>query len=102
MHPGRMSVYHLHARAVEGPLDALRRDEVRTAQTDDAAEAESWARAQLRDGFTVWIYDHGHGPRLSGASDHRLIGRYRPAPPGTTDALPVARDVELVHATRRR
>ncbi len=96
-----MSVYHLHARALEGPLGAPRRDEVRAAQTDDAAEAESWARARLHDGFTVWIYDHGPGARLAGASDHRLIARYRPSTPAATDGLPVARDVELVHGARR-
>jgi hypothetical protein len=73
-----VSLYHLHARALEGPLDAPRRDEVRVWQTDDVDEAESWTRRQVTAGFTVWVYDHGRSTRLVGASDFRLIAHYRP------------------------
>ncbi|WP_214405698.1 hypothetical protein [Pseudonocardia lacus] len=86
-----MSLYHLHARALEGPLDAPRRDEVRVSQTDDADEADRWTRSQLDEGFTVWVYDHGRRSRLIGASDFRLIGHYRPRaarPPLTRHPAP--------------
>ena len=86
-----MSLYHLHARALEGPLDAPVRDEVRVSQTDDADEAERWAHLQLDEGFTVWAYDHGRSSRLVGASDFRLIGHYRPRaarPPLTRHPAP--------------
>jgi hypothetical protein len=79
-----VSRYHLHARALEGPLQAPLRDEVHVTQTDDADEAESWAHTQVDEGFTVWVYDHGHHVRVSGASDYRLIAHYRPA----TDSAP--------------
>jgi hypothetical protein len=86
-----VSLYHLHARALEGPLDAPLRDEVRVSQTDDADEAESWTGCQLDEGFTVWIYDHGRSSRLIGASDFRLIAHYRPTaarPPLTRHPAP--------------
>lgn len=82
-----MSLYHLHARAIEGPLGALRRDEVRAWHTDEVAEAEAWIHRQLAEGFTVWVYDHGHSARLIGASDWRLIGHYRPRADGAMPAL---------------
>jgi hypothetical protein len=84
-----VSRYHLHARALEGPLEAPRRDEVRVSQTDDAEDAEVWAHDQVAEGFTVWVYDHGHPARVTGASDYRLIAQYRPAAggkPGTGPA----------------
>jgi hypothetical protein len=86
-----VSLYHLHARALEGPLDAPLRDEVRVSQTDDADVAESWTHDQLDQGFTVWVYDHGRSSRLIGASDFRLIAHYRPKaarPPLTRHPAP--------------
>ncbi len=95
-----MSRYHLHARALEGPLQAPRRDEVRVTQTDDADEAETWAHGQVDNGFTVWVYDHGHQVRVTGASDYRLIAHYRP-PTGATPSSGPARIPRMPPAARR-
>jgi hypothetical protein len=95
-----VSRYHLHARALEGPLRAPRRDEVRVTQTDDADEAETWAHDQADDGFSVWVYDHGHQVRVAGASDYRLIAHYRPAS-GATPASDPARIPRMPRAARR-
>jgi hypothetical protein len=95
-----VSRYHLHARALEGPLQAPRRDEVRVAQADDPDEAEAWAHRRVDEGFTVWVYDHGSPSRLSGASDYRLIAHYRPDGAGAPSAAP-GRIPRAPHAGRR-
>ena len=95
-----MSRFHLHARALEGPLQAPRRDELRVTQTDDADEAEAWARSQADAGFSVWVYDHGHQVRVTGASDYRLIAHYRPTAGTTPDSGP-ARIPRMPRAARR-
>ncbi len=74
-----MSTYHLKARIMVGPPAALERDEVRLHETDSWDDAQTWFRQQLADGFTVWIYDHGHVPLVHGASDYRAIAHERPA-----------------------
>ncbi|MGI9003112.1 MAG: hypothetical protein ACR2GH_15885 [Pseudonocardia sp.] len=74
-----MSTYHLKARILVGPLSARERDEVRLHETDNWEYAQTWLRKQLADGFTAWIYDHGHVPRVHGASDYRVIAHERPA-----------------------
>lgn len=73
-----MSTYHLHAHILVGPLAAADRDEVCISETDSWDDARTWSREQLADGFTVWIYDHGHFPLISGASDYRVIAHERP------------------------
>jgi hypothetical protein len=83
-----VSRYHLHARALEGPLQAPRRDEVRVAAADDPDEAETWARRRVAEGFTVWVYDHGHPNRVSGACDYRLIAHYRRTGDAAVGAAP--------------
>jgi hypothetical protein len=95
-----VSRYHLHARALEGPLQRPLRDEVRVAQADDPDEAETWAHRHVDEGFSVWVYDHGHSTRLTGASDYRLIAHYRPAGDGTPGAAP-ARIPRTPRAARR-
>jgi hypothetical protein len=83
-----VSRFHLHARALEGPLQAPLRDEVRVAQADDPDEAEAWAHRYVDEGFTVWVYDHGTPARLRGASDYRLVAHYRPAGDTAPSAAP--------------
>ncbi|WP_169736808.1 hypothetical protein [Pseudonocardia spinosispora] len=73
-----MSAYHLHARLHEGPLGRPVRNELQMHNTDDLAEVELTAKALASDGFTVWIYDHGHGDVCAGASDYRLILLFTP------------------------
>lgn len=84
-----MSTYHLHARLFEGPLAAPRRDERRVSETDSRTEADAWARAQVAEGFTVWIYDHGRVPGIAGASDFRTVAHLQPA--SRTSRTPAAR-----------
>ena len=83
-----MSRYHVHARALEGPLQAPQRDEVRVDQFDDADTAEEWAHRKVAEGFSVWVYDHGHPTRLTGASDYRLIAHYRADGAGAPGSAP--------------
>lgn len=73
-----MSTYHLHARLVEGSPKASVRDEARVSETDSWDDAQAWVTEQLADGFTAWIYDHGHTPAVDGASDFRLVARSQP------------------------
>ncbi len=74
-----MSIYHLHARLLQGPLSAPVRNERRVSETDSWDNAQAWAREQLAHGFTVWIYDHGHVTQIAGASDYRTIALLQPA-----------------------
>jgi len=74
-----VSTYHLHARIMVGPPSALERNEARRDETDSWEYAQTWFREQLAEGFTVWIYDHGHVPIVAGASDYRVIAHERPA-----------------------
>jgi hypothetical protein len=98
-----VSRFHLHARALEGPLQAPRRDEVRVAQADDPDEAEAWAHRYVDEGFTVWVYDHGTPARLRGASDYRLVAHYRPAGDTGPGAAPgrIPRTPRAVHRAPR-
>ncbi len=74
-----VSTYRLHARRLSGPLSCPVRDETRTAQDDDRTALTCSARDLCAEGFSVWIYDHGHETPLVGASDLRTIARYTPA-----------------------
>lgn len=68
-----MSIYHLHARLVEGTLGAFSRDETRAPTSDSWVEALTLAE-ELRDsGFTVWIYEHGPPHPFPTASDLRVV-----------------------------
>lgn len=73
-----MTTYHVHARLLRGPLSAPLCNEVRVAETESLSAAEDWCRAHVADGFTVWIFDHGHTDVLVGASNLRRIGYDRP------------------------
>jgi hypothetical protein len=75
-----MSVYHLHARLIEGPLAKLERDELRSAETDDQQEIVILAKALVAQGFTVWIYEHGPAPQIPTASDLTVVAHLRPEP----------------------
>jgi hypothetical protein len=79
-----MSTYHLHARLRTGPLAAPERDELRVCETDSWDDAQSWAREQLAQGFTVWIYDHGRVTPIAGASDYRVVAHMQPTRTATT------------------
>ena len=68
-----MSPYHSQARLLKG-----QRDELRTHETDDLAEAEQWAKELASGGFTVWIYDHGNTAVCPGGSDYRTILKFTP------------------------
>ena len=68
-----MSTYHLQARLLVGPLSRPERDETRTSAGDDLDELLAVSRALSAQGFTVWIYDHGHPAPLPGASDYRTV-----------------------------
>jgi len=73
-----MSLFHLHARLLEGSLENLRRDELQITDSDDWNEINDLARELVAHGFTVWIYDHGHKTPLPGASDYRVVARLHP------------------------
>ena len=89
-----MSVYHLHARLVEGPLEKLVRNELRSAESDDKHEIMLRARELVARGFTVWIYEHGNAPRLPTASDLTVVAHLHPQPPASRKSVgkPVTRD----------
>ncbi|MGH3570113.1 MAG: hypothetical protein ACRDRH_29725 [Pseudonocardia sp.] len=82
-----MSVYHLHARLIEGPLEKLVRNELRSAESDDKQEIMLRARELVARGFTVWIYEHGDRPRLPTASDLTVIAHLHPEPPATRKSV---------------
>ena len=74
-----MTAYHLHARLFEGVLaDPNARYLFESRETDDLAEVTTAAKELAARGFTVVIYDHGHVPEVSGASDYRQIAKYWP------------------------
>ncbi len=50
-----MSLFHLHARLLEGSLENLRRDELQITDSDDWNEINDLARELVAHGFTVWI-----------------------------------------------
>ncbi len=83
-----MSTYHLHARLLVGPIQAPLRDEARVSGADTLAEAQQWSRERVAEGFTVWIYDHGHVATVPGASDLRRIAFTRPSTPYATITHP--------------
>lgn len=88
-----MSVYHLHARLIEGPLAKLERNELRNAESDDKQEIMLRATELVARGFTVWIYEHGDAPRLPTASDLTVVAHLQPEPQARRKSLgePVAR-----------
>lgn len=62
--------FHLQARCLAGPLNALTRNETCTRQSDDWDELERLAHHLNADGFTVWISRtrRGHGLGTATAS----------------------------------
>jgi hypothetical protein len=68
-----MSLYHGQARLMKG-----QRDELRTHETDNLADAKQWARELASEGFTIWIYDHGNTAVAPGGSDYRTILTFTP------------------------
>lgn len=79
-----MSTYHLHARRILGPLCSPVSDDRRAFEDDNYEQLTSLARRFCSEGFTVWIYDHGHPSPLAGASDLRTITRLSPRRDGAT------------------
>ncbi len=73
-----MSVYHLHARLIEGSLARPERNELQSAETDDRQEIMMLAAQLVTRGFTVWIYEHGAAPRLLAASDFTVVAHFQP------------------------
>ena len=75
-----MSLYHLQARLIEGPLVALTRDEFQSRDTDNWLEIVALGDQLAERGFTVWIYDHGNTAAFPSASDFRLVKMIEPPP----------------------
>jgi len=73
-----VSLYHGQARLFKGPLNAPKRDELQTYETDNLDDAKQWARGLAPDGFTIWIYDHGNTAVCPGGSDYRTIVKFTP------------------------
>jgi hypothetical protein len=73
-----VSVFHLHARLVEGPLGAFTRDESRAATADSWPAAVASAERLRESGFTVWIYEHGTPSPIPTASDLHVVARLSP------------------------
>jgi hypothetical protein len=79
-----VSLYHLQARLIEGPLSALTRDETQSRESDDWGEIVALGDQLAKRGFTVWIYDHGHEAAFPTASDFRVISRMQPTRTAST------------------
>lgn len=79
-------LYRLDGRRLEGPLDAPTRNDSVTTESDDWASLKQRADALVRQGYTIWLYDHGRLPALAGTSDLRVIEQVAPwgsaDPPG--------------------
>lgn len=71
-----MSLYHLHARLLEGPLDASTRNELLSEETDDWCEVLALADELAARGFAVWVYDHGRRSPFPTASDFRVVAEF--------------------------
>lgn len=63
-----MSAYHVHARLLEGTLDAPTRNELQSTESDDRDEIMRFARELTSRGFDVWVYEHDH---VAGPNGHR-------------------------------
>jgi hypothetical protein len=71
--------YVLHARFHEGRLgDPDARYLFQSRESDDLAELMSLARVLAARGYEAIIYDHGHTPTVSGASDLRTVAHVWP------------------------
>lgn len=71
-----MSLYHLHARLLEGSLLDATRNELQSRETDDWNEVLSLAEELASRGFSVWIYDHGRTSPFRTASDFRVVAEF--------------------------
>jgi hypothetical protein len=74
-----MSLYHLHARLLEGTLIDASRNELQSRETDDWDEVVSLGRELAKRGFSVWVYDHGRPSPYPSASDFRVVAEFSPA-----------------------
>lgn len=87
-----MSIFHIQARLLEGPLSRPVRDEVRLARADSRDAAFLAADDLVRDGFTVWIFVCD--TRADGQSGLELVARI-PARP-----IAVPRQTRTPHSGR--
>lgn len=72
-----MSLFHLHARLFEGPLDAPARNELQSAESDEYGVVIGLAEELASRGFSVWVYEHQHGPGPNGHhAPYRVIAEW--------------------------
>lgn len=71
-----MSVYHLHARLIEGTLEEPVRNELRTFESDDFVTITAQAEDYAGSGYSVWIYDHSPHPMPNGEGSYRVIAEW--------------------------
>jgi hypothetical protein len=71
-----MSLYHLHARLLEGTLLDVTRNELQSRETDDWDQILAFGGELAERGFAVWVYDHGHRSPYLTASDFRVVAEF--------------------------
>lgn len=74
-----MSVYHLHARLFEGPLNDPARNELQSRESDSMPAVVELAEELAARGFAVWVYEHDHtlGRTASGEGAYRVVAEWR-------------------------